>query len=174
MAKEQSKRSVDKTIFVEEYVSNGENGAQAVIAAGFVGTYASARVAAHRLLTDDNIRQAIESRKVEIHGQIQTEYMLTRKRQCEKLQAIADKAIKNNQFSAAVKALNDQSRICGLFSEDNKQKAAVGLVEAIARLTNGQSIPALPTSKRVDSQVIDTEGPKADSNNEQTDEKPNG
>ena len=168
MAKEQSKRSVDKTIFVEEYVSNGENGAQAVIAAGFVGTYASARVAAHRLLTDDNIRQAIESRKAEIHGQIQTEYMLTRKRQCEKLQKIADDAAKNNQFSAAVKALNDQSRICGLFAEDNKQKAAVGLVEAIARLAKERSMPALPKSKKIDSKVINVNDPEADNSDGRT------
>ena len=133
--KEKAKTSVDKNLFVEEYCANGKNGVQAIIAAGFAGSYASARVAAHRLITNDNIIHKIESRMAEIRGEMQTEYSLTRKRQCEKLQKIANEAVKNNQFSAAVKALSDQSRICGLYEVDNTQKKPSTLAELLLSIS---------------------------------------
>lgn len=143
-----AKRSVDKNIFIEEYCANGGNGVQAIIIAGFSGTYKAARVAAHRLLTNANIKETIESRRAEIHGEMQTEYGLTRKRQCEKLQRIADKAEREGKYTSAVAALRVQSKICGLFAEDNRQKSLGSLGEALAAMVKSRANKALPGSSR--------------------------
>lgn len=46
--------------FALEYVKNGFNGVQAVIASGYTKNYGAAKVTAHRLLTNANLRRLVE------------------------------------------------------------------------------------------------------------------
>ena len=56
-----------QTSFIEEYIRNGENGAQAAIRAGYSAR--SARVTARRLLTNANIIAVLAERRAEVREQ---------------------------------------------------------------------------------------------------------
>ena len=61
--------------FIEAYIQNGGNGAEAAIAAGFAAN--SAKVTASRLLTNANLRKEIERRRSEVIEIAQEKTQLT-------------------------------------------------------------------------------------------------
>ena len=156
MGKKQAKRNVDKDLFVEEYCANGGNGVQAVIAAGFAGTYNAARVAAHRLLTNVNIAETIAKKKAQIARIAEDKLDITVERQLKKYDEVREAALAKGQLNAANHALDSQTRMAGLFEPDNRQRGdRLGLVEAIKLMQAQQrrmldSGPKLIESKPVD------------------------
>ena len=105
-----------QTRFVEEYCSNGGNGTQAAIAAGYSEN--CARVQAVENLAKPNIQNAIETfkRKSAERAEVTVDSLT------KKLKDIAADAHDAEQFSAATQATLGIARLHGLLAEDRKNE----------------------------------------------------
>lgn len=101
--------------FVAEYITNGENAAQAARAAKY-----SAKGAAqtgHRLLTIDYVKNRIEELKAVLKQELTAEGVKKRFTEQYLLCTIA------KDRTNAIRVLENQGKIIGIYALDNEQKA---------------------------------------------------
>jgi len=101
--------------FCEEYILDC-NATQAAIRAGYSKKTASET--GYENLNKPQIMQRIK----ELQEITSNELKITFERQIEDLEEIKREAMEENQFSAAIKAIEVQNKMLGLFKEHNDQK----------------------------------------------------
>ena len=126
--------TVKQERFVQEYCANGHNATKAAISAGY--SEATARSQGHRLLTNADISTAIETWRAETAERAH----VTVESLTEQLQEIAEDAKGEDQFSAAVSAINSIAKLHGLLAEDRKNERSPlkELLSRIDRENNGK------------------------------------
>lgn len=84
----------------------------------------------------------IESRLAYKQGSLAKKLDITLERQCKEFETNKDLARGLNQISAANQAISEQSRLCGLYEVDNKQKQGKTVVEILALVANARRLEA--------------------------------
>ena len=117
--------------FVHHYCTNGGNGTQAAIAAGY--SEATAREIASQNLTKPAISQAIDEWREHMAEQAE----ITIESIARELVKICENATKDKQHSAAVSAQLGVAKLYGLLAEDRKN-ARDPLTDAMATVAKAE------------------------------------
>ncbi len=109
--------SLKQQDFVNEYCNNGHNATKAYISAGYSNTKA-ARFNASRLITKDNIKQAISDYKAkQVAKQVNSRELVT-----TNMFKAAVICLDKGDMNGYIRIMENLGKNCGWFAEDNEQK----------------------------------------------------
>ncbi len=119
--------------FVEEYVKD-QNATEAYLRAGFKCKRESARNSAHRLMTNDDVKKAIEKKSRKLETRITRETDRTVLDVIRDIQTVKDRAMSEGSHKDALKALELEGKYLGMFSDKLKIEGDLSVNMGLASL----------------------------------------